>query len=246
MGESYGNWRLGNDEEMMKGITSANIACGYHAGDPLVMRKNVRLAKANGVGVGSHVGLPDIMGFGRREMKISTDEAKEYTIYQTGALKAFLDAEKIKLQHVKPHGALYSILLKSEEISSAVSEAILEIDPKLYWYMPTPNLSEKVAKEYGIRVVGEMYVDMDYKPDGSLMIRRDQFAHEADPQEAVRKIIRFLDEGKVKTVDGTDIILDAKSVCVHGDTKNAVDELRVIRQELKKANIEVVPIEQVF
>jgi len=246
MGESYGNWRTGNDEEVMKYLTTAQIACGWHAGDANIMESRVEMAKKNSVAVGSHVGLPDLQGFGRREMKISPREAKIFTIYQTGALKAFLDRAGIQLQNVKPHGAFYQALLKSEELSRALAEAILEMNPKLYWYMPVPNLSMKVAREMGVKPVGELYVDMDYAPDGSLLVRREQFLYTADPKEVAQKIIKFVDEGKVKAVDGTDSELDANSVCVHGDTKTAVQELQTIREELKKANVEVVPITQIL
>ncbi|MFQ5761955.1 MAG: LamB/YcsF family protein [Candidatus Bathyarchaeia archaeon] len=246
MGESFGNWIHGNDREVMKFITSANVACGFHAGDPTVMMRTVEWAKQHNVAVGSHTGLPDLMGFGRREMKITPEEARCYTLYQTGALKGFLDAAKMKLQHVKPHGAMYTILKKSEEMSAAICDAILEIDPNLYWFMPVPNLSATVARDHGVKVVGELYVDMDYASDGSLMVRRDQHLHESNPKETAAKIIRFLDEGKVRAVDGKDLEIEAQSVCVHGDSRNAVQTLETIRAELKKANVEVVPVSKIM
>ncbi len=246
MGESYGNFKVGNDSEVMPLITSANVACGYHAGDPITMTKTVELAKKNNVGVGSHPSLPDLMGFGRREIKISPEEARAYIIYQTGALRAFLEVFGITLQHVKPHGAFYTILLKNENLTRAVSEAILDMDKHLYWYMPVPNKSAEWASSMGVKVVGEMYVDMDYAPDGSLVIRREQSSFEADPKVTAQKIIMFLDSGKVRTTDGKDLRIEASSICVHGDSKNAPTSLRIIREELKKNGVEVTSIRNIL
>ncbi len=245
MGESFGNFKVGNDDEVMPLITSANVGCGFHGGDPVTMDRTVALAKEHGVGVGSHPALPDLMGFGRREMKITAEEARAYLLYQTGALKGFLDSRGMKLQHVKPHGAFYTVLMKNEDLARAVSEAILATDKNLYWFMPVPNKSAEVAESMGVKVVGEMYVDMDYRPDGSLVVRREQFAHEADPRAAAERVIRFLDSGKVRTTEGTELEISAKSVCVHGDTKNAPASLRAIRAELKTHGIEVTSIRNI-
>jgi len=246
MGESYGNFRIGNDEKIMLLITSANVACGFHGGDPVTMERNVGFARQNGVGVGSHPGLPDLMGFGRREMKLSPAEARAYTLYQSGALKGFLEAHGMKLQHVKPHGAFYTVLMKSEELSRAVAEAILDLDKNLYWFMPVPNKSAEWASSMGVKVVGELYVDMDYTAEGALAVRRQQNEFEADPKQTAQKIIRFLDKGKVRSVDGTDIEIDATSVCVHGDSMNAPTTLKVIRGELAKNGVEVTSIKRIL
>jgi len=245
MGESFGNFKVGNDEAVMPYITSANVGCGFHGGDPVTIGRTVALAKQNGVGVGSHPALPDLMGFGRREMKITSEEARAYLLYQTGALKAFLETQGMKLQHVKPHGALYTVLMKNEDLTRSAAGAILDLDKNLYWFMPVPNKSAEVASSLGVKVVGEMYVDMDYSPDGSLVVRREQFAHEVDPKSTAEKVIRFLDTGKVRTTEGTEIEIDAKSICVHGDTRNAGDSLRAIRGELKEHGVEVTSIKNI-
>ncbi len=246
MGESFGNFKVGNDEEVMPLITSANVGCGFHGGDPVTMGRTVALAKKHDVGVGSHPALPDLMGFGRREMKITTEEARDYLLYQTGALKGFLESSGMKLQHVKPHGAFYTVLMKSDDLTRAVSEAILDLDKGLYWYMPVPNRSAEVAGSLGVKVVGEMYVDMDYAPDGSLVVRREQFAHQADLKATAEKVIRFLDSGKVKTTAGTELEISASSVCVHGDSKNAVASLNTIREELRAQGVEITSITNIM
>ena len=245
MGESFGNFKVGNDEAVMPLITSANIGCGFHGGDPVTMGRTVGLAKEHGVGVGSHPALPDLMGFGRREMKITTEEARAYLLYQTGALKGFLEARGMKLQHVKPHGAFYTVLMKNDDLARAVSEAILDLDKNLYWFMPVPNRSAQVAESMGVKVVGELYVDMDYGPDGSLVVRREQFSHQVDPKTTAEKVLRFLDTGKVRTTENSEIEFAAKSLCVHGDTKNAADSLRVIREDLKAHGVEVTSIRNI-
>jgi 5-oxoprolinase (ATP-hydrolysing) subunit A len=244
-GESFGNFKVGNDEAVMPLITSANVGCGFHGGDPVTMQRTVDLAARNAVGVGAHPGLPDLMGFGRREMRISPEEAKAYTLYQAGALKAFLESHGMSLQHVKPHGAFYRVLMKDESLTRAVAEAILDLDKNLYWFMPVPNSSARWAASMGVKVVGEMYVDMDYAGDGSLVVRREQFAHEADPKETAQRLIRFLDSGKVRTTEDSELEISASSICVHGDTRNAAASLKIIRDELKNQNIEVTSIRNI-
>jgi 5-oxoprolinase (ATP-hydrolysing) subunit A len=246
MGESFGNFKVGNDEDVMPLITSANVGCGFHGGDPLTMARTVDLASRYGVGVGAHPGLPDLMGFGRREMKITSEEARAYTLYQTGALKGFLETKWMKLQHIKPHGAFYRVLMKDEGLTRAVAEAILDLDKNLYWFMPVPNASAQLATSMGVKVVGEMYVDMDYASDGSLVVRREQFAHEADPKETAQRVIRFLDSGRVRTTDDTELEIMAQSICVHGDTRNAAASLKVIRGELKSQGVDVTSIRDIL
>ncbi len=244
MGEGFGNYTIGNDEEVMKYITTANVACGFHAGDPSVMRKTVELAKKNGVVVGAHPGFPDLMGFGRRVMRISDDDAWSYTIYQVGALKAFVEATGLTLHHVKPHGALYSVLTTDEQLSRIICKAILELDPDLLVYFPAP-LSQafpRVAREMGIRVIGEINADTDYTPDGAVVVQRAK--HVLDPEVARKRIRKFIDQGTVTATNGTDIKMEAESICVHGDTPNAVEILEAIRYELKSANISIVPVKK--
>ncbi len=244
MGESFGNYTMGNDEEVMKYITTANVACGFHAGDPRVMRKTVELAKKNGVAVGAHPGFPDLMGFGRRVMRISDDDAWSYTIYQVGALKAFVEATGLVLHHVKPHGALYSVLTTDEQLSRVICEAILKVDPNLLVYFPAP-LSQafpRVAKEMGLRVIGEINADTDYTPDGAVVVQREK--HIMDPDVARQKVRKFITEGTVTAINGEDIRMEAESICVHGDTPNAIDVLKAVRDELKSANISITPFKK--
>jgi UPF0271 protein len=245
MGESYGNFRVGNDEAIMPYITSANVGCGFHGGDPVTIGRTIDLATTYNVGVGSHPSLPDLMGFGRREMKITREEARAYVLYQTGAVMGFLQTRNLRIQHVKPHGAFYTILMKDEVLTRAVSEAILDLDKNLYWYMPVPNKSAEWATSMGVKVVGELYVDMDYNSDGTLVVRRNQFEFEADPSQTVERILRYLDTGKVRSLQGKDIEFEASSICVHGDTRNASIYLRAIREELKKNNVEVTNIRNI-
>src|SRR2546425_5063915 len=245
MGESFGNFKVGHDEEVMPLITSSNVGCGFHGGDPVTMARTVALAKNQGVGVGAHPGLPDLMGFGRREMKITPEEARAYLLYQTGALKAFLETRDMTLQHVKPHGDFYTVRRKEEELARAVSEAILDLDRTLYWFMPVPNRAAEVADSMGVKVVGEMYVDMDYGPDGALVVRREQFVHEPDPRATAERLVRYLDSGMVKKTGGKEVEISAKSGCVHGDTVNAPPALRVIRAELKSHGVEVTSIRNI-
>ena len=245
MGESFGNFKVGHDEEIMPLITSANVGCGFHGGDPVTMARTVALAKNHGVGVGAHPALPDLMGFGRREMKITPEEARAYLLYQTGALKAFLETRGMKLQHVKPHGAFYTLLRKEEELARAVAEAILDLDKNLYWFMPVPNRAAEVADSMGVKVVGEMYVDMDYGPDGGLLVRREQFMHQPDPKATAERLVRYLESGKVRTTEGKELEISANSVSVHGDTMNAPAALRVMRAELKSHGVEVTSIRNI-
>src|SRR2546425_10737021 len=226
MGESFGNFRVGNDEAVMPFITSANVGCGFHGGDPVTMGRTVAMAKQNGVGVGSHPALPDLMGFGRREMKITVEEARAYLLYQTGALKAFLETRGMDLQHVKPHGAFYTLLRKEEELARAVSEAILDLDKKLYWFMPVPNRAAEVADSMGVKVAGEMYVDMDYGPDGGLLVRREQFMDQPAPKSTAERLVSYLESGKVRTTEGKELEISGNSVSVHGYTMKAPAPIR--------------------
>jgi len=244
LGEGFGTYAKGNDEEVMKYITTANIACGFHAGDPCIMRKTVELAKRYGVAVGAHPGFPDLMGFGRRVMQISDDDAWSYTIYQVGALKAFAETSGLKLHHVKPHGALYSVLTRDERLSKVICEAITKIDPDLLVYFPAP-LSQafpRIAKEMGLKVIGEVNADTEYTPDGAVVVQRQM--HASDPGKVRKRIIKFITEGTVTAINGEDIRMDAQSICAHGDTPNAVEILQAIRDELTKAKIAISAAEK--
>lgn len=228
MGESFGLYKMGDDEGIMPYITVANVACGFHASDPVVMHRTVRLAKQHGVKVGAHPSLPDLQGFGRREMKIPRAELADIIIYQVGALKGFLDAEGMALNHIKPHGVLYGMAARQEEVAHAVCDAAEVFRVPLFGMAGT--LHEKVYGARGMPFVSEFYADLDYDGDGRLIITREHAA--VDPQEAAAKSVRAVEEGKVRSVAGNDVPVRAEAVCVHSDTPNAVAIARAVREAL--------------
>jgi UPF0271 protein len=217
MGESFGLWRMGDDAALMPHIHVANVACGFHASDPVHMQTTVRLAKRHGVRVGAHPSLPDLQGFGRREMKIPRDELAAIIIYQVGALKAFLDAEGMPLNHIKPHGSLYGMAGRDEQVAHAVCDAAELFKVPVFGMAGT--LHETVYPARGIPVVFEFYADLDYGPDGRLIITREHPAW--DPAMAAERVVRAIREGRVKSTDGTDVPVRGECVCVHSDTPNA-------------------------
>jgi len=228
MGESFGLYRLGDDAAIMSYITIANVACGFHASDPTVMARTVRLAKKHGVKVGAHPSLPDLQGFGRREMKMQPDELTDCIIYQVGALTGFLAREGMPLNHIKPHGALYGMAARSEEVARAVAKAAEVFKVPLMGM--TGTLHEKVYKAAGVPFISEFYADLDYAEDGSLIITRE---HEAvDPNAAAKRALRAVEEGKVKSVKGPDVRVRADCVCVHSDTPGAVEVAKAVHETL--------------
>lgn len=244
MGESFSNYKLGLDEEVIKFITSANIACGWHAGDPMVMDQTVRIAVENGVGVGAHPSYPDMLGFGRRFMDCSAAELRNYLIYQIGALKAFCDVNGAKLYHVKPHGSLYNTAVENRKTAAAIAEAIVAVDPELHYVALAGAKGEmvrNVGRELGLKVVYEAFPDRAYTPEGALVPRREPGAVIKDPEIVAERAIAMA-EGKVKAIDGTEIELEAQTLCVHGDTPGAVDLVRSIRQRLEASDIKVMPM----
>ena len=238
MGESYGRWVLGDDDALMPHLTSANIACGFHGGDPHVMRKTVALALEHGVGVGAHVGLPDLIGFGRRRMAVSPQEVQDYVVYQAGAMRAFVEAAGGQLQHVKPHGALYAMIVDSDELAQAVCTAVADLGQDVILLMP-PELGG-AASRAGVGFVPEGYVDLDYDGAGKLVIERVKQLR--DPKEMGERTVRLVRENKVRTIDGDDLELQVESICVHGDAPNAPEIARAIRAALTAAEIEVAPL----
>jgi UPF0271 protein len=217
MGESYGLWRMGDDRRIMPSIHIANIACGFHASDFNHMRTTVQLAKAHGVGAGAHPSLPDRQGFGRREMKIGRDELANCLVYQIGALKGFLDAENMTLNHIKPHGSLYCMAARNAEMAHAICDAADVFKVPLLGMIETEH--ERVYTARGHRFIAEFYVDLDYADDGGLIITRE---HEAvDPADAAERAVRALREGLVRSVGGKDVRVRAETICVHSDTPGA-------------------------
>ncbi len=242
VGESFGNYKLGLDEELIPLISSANIACGFHAGDPTVMRRTIAIAKDHGVALGAHPGYPDLMGFGRRAMDASLEEIKDYVTYQIGALQAFAAAQGMKLQHVKPHGALYNMAVQNSEIWDAVAEAIAAIDPGLILFVlagaDRENL-ERIGAKNGIRIAYEFFGDRAYNPDGSLVSRRQAGAVIHDHQFVAEKVLKMVTEGTVVCIDDSEIEMAADTVCVHGDNPAALELIKNIRDTLLNAGVEI-------
>ncbi len=228
MGESFGLYTLGNDEGLMPLIDVANVACGFHASDPNHMRATVRLAKANGVKVGAHPSLPDLQGFGRREMKMSRDEIANIIVYQVGALKAFLDAEGMELNHIKPHGSLYGMAARQEAIAEGVADAADVFGVPIFGV--AGSLHETVYPRRGHTFVSEYYADLDYGDDGLMIITREH--HAFDPAEVAKRAIRAVQDGKTVSVNGNDVSVRADSICVHSDTPNAVEVARAVRDAI--------------
>jgi len=218
MGESFGLYKMGDDEAIMPLITVANVACGFHASDFNHMRKTVQLAKRHGVKVGAHPSLPDLQGFGRREMKIGREEMANCLIYQIGALKGFLDAEGMELHHIKPHGSLYGMAARQEEIAHAVADCADVFKAPIFGLINT--LHETIYPERGHRFIPEYYADLDYGDDGFLVITREH--HAVDPAEAAARCTRAIEEGKTKALSGKDVDVKCETICVHSDTPNAV------------------------
>lgn len=239
LGESFGAYTIGGDQQILPFITSANIACGFHAGDPSVMRKTVKLSIEHHVAIGAHPGLPDLNGFGRREMAISPQEAYDMIVYQVGALYGFAKAEGVKMQHVKPHGALYNMAAKRPELAEAIAEGIYKVDPELILFGLSCSEMIKAGEKIGLKTAEEVFADRTYQPDGSLTARRLVNAMITDSDSAVEQVVRMVKEGKVKTLPGDDIAIKADTVCIHGDGQHAIAFANQINETLKKAGVTV-------
>lgn len=242
MGESFGAYTMGNDGDILDLITSANIACGFHAGDPTVMKKTVRMALEKGVGIGAHPGTPDLAGFGRRAMAISPEEAYDLTMYQIGALDAFVRAEGGRMQHVKPHGALYNMAAQNAELAESIAEAVYAVNPELILFGLSGSELVRAGEKIGLRTASEVFSDRTYQPDGSLTNRREKNALITDPDTAASQVVRMVKEGKVRTVDQTDFTLRADTVCIHGDGAAALEFARRLKDQLPKEGVWVEKI----
>ena len=216
-------------------VTSANIACGFHAGDPATMRKTVKLALEKNVGIGAHPGLPDLVGFGRRDMKITPQEAYDLVLYQMGALYGFVKAEGRTLQHVKPHGALYNMAAQSQPLSEAIAEAVYKLDPELILFGLAGSELVKAGKKIGLRCASEVFSDRTYQQDGSLTSRSNPDALIKDHTIAVKQVIRMVKEGKVHSLQGVEISIDADTICIHGDGEHALAYAKYISSALEEA-----------
>ncbi len=242
LGESFGRYALGMDDKVIPLISSANVACGYHASDPVVMEKTVSLARDAGVRVGAHPGFPDLMGFGRRTMSVTPGEAKAYVLYQLGALYGFCKACGTELQHVKPHGALYNMAAKDYQLSRAICEGIREFDPQLIVLALSGGQLAKAAMDMGLPVAQEVFADRGYEEDGTLVDRRKEGAMITDEEEAISRVARMVKERRVTAVTGKDIAIRADSVCVHGDGAKALAFVEKIRQAFDREGIEICPL----
>lgn len=239
MGESFGAYKLGGDEEIIKYVTTANVACGWHAGDPMVMDKVVRMAKERGVMVGAHPGYPDLLGFGRRKMVLSHDEVKNYVRYQIGALAAFTKSYGMKLQHVAPHGAMGNACQYDEDISTAICEAICEYDKDLIVYYCAGAVLGDIAESKGLRTASEIFADRAYMDDLSLVPRKMEGSMITDENIAIERCVKMIKEGKVTSINGKELDIKGDTLCVHGDGPKALAFVQKIREKFTEEGIEI-------
>ena len=251
MGESFGRYKLGFDERIIKHITSANVACGFHAGCPRTMRYTVRLVKQHEVALGAHPSFHDLEGFGRRAMALTMDEIKDIIVYQTGALQAFARAEGIRLQHVKPHGALYNMAhsvvsisaIEADELVRSIAEAVTQVNDELVLVMMAGSRAFRIVEEMGLRVAGEAFADRAYSADGTLVPRRMKGAVITDPSEVAVRVTKMVMENRITAIDGAEVDLGRiDTICVHGDTPTAVELVKIVRTKLMEAGIELAPM----
>jgi len=238
-GESFGRWKLGHDEELFPLLSSVNLATGFHAGDPRVMLRSVRLAKQHGVAVGAHPGFPDLVGFGRRDLAISPEEAYTDVLYQIGALSAFLKLEGLPLHHVKPHGALYLRMLRDKALARAVAQAVKDYDPEVPLVLLGGTLMEEAAQEVGVRYVREAFPDRAYLSDGRLAPRSMEGALIRDPAKAAERAVQMVTEGEIEALDGGRVKVEAETLCVHGDNPEAVAIARAVREALEGSGVQI-------
>jgi UPF0271 protein len=242
MGESFGAYTLGADAEVMRSISSANIACGYHAGDPAVMRRTIVLAREAGVAVGAHPGLPDLAGFGRREMHVTAREVEDLVLYQIGALAAIAQSEGIRLRHVKAHGALYNMAARHRALADGIARAVRAVDTSLVLFgLPASELI-RAGEAAGLRVASEGFADRTYAPDGSLTPRSHGGSVIHDVEEVVRRAVRMVVEGRIRATDGSEISVQIETLCTHGDTPGAQALTRALREGLERAGVMIAPV----
>jgi len=241
MGESYGAYTIGADDEILRWVTSANVACGWHGGDPFVMRRTVERAKALGVAVGAHPSYPDLLGFGRRVMHITRQEARDYILYQIGALRAFAEALGVRLQHVKPHGAIYNVAVKDRELSLGIAEGIVDAGGNLILVgLPGSELL-RAGQEMGLRVAREAFGDRAYNEDGTLVSRKLPGSLITDPDKVAERVLGFT-RGVVTAMTGKEIRIEVDTICLHGDTPGAGTITRRVRERLEAAGIKPRPM----
>lgn len=239
LGESFGAYKLGGDDDIIQYVTSANVACGWHAGDPMVMDRMVRMARERNVAVGAHPGYPDLMGFGRRKMTLSFDEVKNYVKYQIGALSAFTTSCQMKLNHVAPHGAMGNQCQYDEEISTAIVEAVAEFDKDLIIYYCAGAVLGQIAESRGLRTASEIFADRAYMDDLSLVPRKMEGSMITDEDIAIARSVRMIKEGKVTSINGKELDIKGDTLCVHGDGPKALAFVQKIRDTFAKEEIEI-------
>ena len=242
LGESFGAYTLGNDEAILKYVTSANIACGYHAGDPLTMQKTVRLTLQNGVAVGAHPGLPDLVGFGRREIAVTPTEVFAMVVYQIGALQGIAKAEGVTIHHVKPHGALYNMAAVTPTLAEAIAEAMYKTCPEAALYGLAGSALIEAGEKLGLKTAQEVFADRTYQQDGTLTSRTSAGALITDPEKSVQQVLRMIQEGKVTSQQGTEVSIQADTICIHGDGPHALEFAQLINQSLTQSGIQLSAI----
>lgn len=241
LGESYGVWPMGDDAGLLALVSSANVACGFHAGDPSTMRRTCRTAAERGVVVGAHVGYRDLAGFGRRFLDVEPDELVDEVVYQVGALAAVAAAAGTAVRYVKPHGALYTAISHHPGQAAAVVAAVRAVDAGLPLVVLPGSVVERLARDAGLRTVAEAFVDRGYRPDGSLVPRREPGALVTDPEQVAARAVRLATDGVVEAVDGTLVRLDVETLCLHGDTPGAVASAAAVRAALERGGVRVAP-----
>ncbi len=239
LGESFGLYTIGNDEAVLQYVSSANIACGFHAGDPQIMQKTVAMAAADGVAVGAHPGVPDLMGFGRRKMDITPQEAYAMVLYQVGALQAFTTAAHVPLQHVKPHGALYNMAAKDNALAAAIAKAVYDVNPQLILYGLAGSYLISEGKKIGLTTASEVFADRTYQPDGTLTPRSQPDAMVTDEDMAIARVLLMIREGVVTAQNGEDIPVQADTICIHGDGAKALAFAHKIKTALEAHDVVV-------
>ncbi|HWA12701.1 MAG TPA: 5-oxoprolinase subunit PxpA [Burkholderiales bacterium] len=242
MGESYGPWSVGNDAALLEHVTSANIACGFHAGDPGTMHKTVQLAIDKGVAVGAHPSLPDLQGFGRRAMSITPGEAYDLIVYQVGALAGFARALGTRLTHVKPHGALYNMTVTDPALARAIARAVRDVDPSLVLFGLACSELVRAGAEAGLKVANEVFADRTYRADGSLTPRSEPNAVIRDADASIEHVLRMVRDGRVRSVDGAEVAVRADTLCIHGDEPTALEFVQKIRRALTDNGVELAPV----
>jgi len=242
MGESFGAYSIGHDAGLMRAITSANVAAGFHAGDPSVLRDTIRLAKVHGVAVGAHPGFPDLVGFGRRELNVTPKEAEDFVLYQIAAVAGVARAEGVTVQHVKPHGALFNMAVRNAELAAAIARAVAAFDKSLILFGLPGSEILAAGRAAGLRVAAEVFADRAYEADGSLASRRKPGSVIHDAEKVVARAVRMATERSVAAIDGTIVPLEADTICVHGDTPGSDDLAAKIRAGFEAAGVQVRPV----